>query len=73
MTDMQVSKLTGTILPMAINTEIWTITWSRNLRKYSYNKKFDFQLTFVPHFDVYSHIVTVLILIGEFSPRWSFM
>lgn len=34
-----------------------------------YQKQFDFQLTFVPPFDVYSHIVTALILIGEFFPR----
>jgi hypothetical protein len=44
----------------------WTVLGTELFEEIiSHDKKFDFQLTFVPPFEIYSHIVTALIWIGE--------
>lgn len=71
MTDMQVSKLTGQFYRcnQSQSSDYFERSLEQNFSKKSHTySKIDFQLTFLPSFDVYSHIVTALILIGESFP-----
>ncbi|GAM36113.1 alpha-actinin [Talaromyces pinophilus] len=66
MTDMQVSKLTGQFYRcnQSQSSDYFERSLEQNFSKKSHTySKIDFQLTFLPSFDVYSHIVTALILI----------